>query len=232
MPRQIPWSRLFAEGLAIIVLILLAFGIQAWWDDHLDRRGERILLAGLLADLQADSLDYAEAVEEQERRILAADLLLDLAGDPGANEDGAAAAREAGMTAGEAFDHLGRGPRLETVRVSYDQITAAGISEVIGDPELRQQIARYYAVAADWTEPVGSNGDTLAAIAAFEAALNRFGFTWADGERIPAQEVLSDPTLRAVIRRSRRGSQYAAAVGTRLLSVASDLMDRVAVDLH
>ena len=32
MTRQVPWPRIFAEGLAIVVSILLAFGIQAWWE--------------------------------------------------------------------------------------------------------------------------------------------------------------------------------------------------------
>jgi hypothetical protein len=32
LARQIPWLRIAAEGVAIIVSILLAFGIQAWWD--------------------------------------------------------------------------------------------------------------------------------------------------------------------------------------------------------
>lgn len=65
-----PVARIFAERPAIIVSILLAFGIQAWWDDRLDRREERILLAGLLIDLRADSTNCAEAVERQERASL------------------------------------------------------------------------------------------------------------------------------------------------------------------
>ena len=29
---QIPWLRVFVEGVVIIGSILLAFGLQAWWD--------------------------------------------------------------------------------------------------------------------------------------------------------------------------------------------------------
>ena len=53
------------------------------------------------------------------------------------------------MTTARAFILLGIGARLETVRVSYEQITAAGMSEVIADPALRRQIARYYALAEE-----------------------------------------------------------------------------------
>jgi hypothetical protein len=35
--RKIPWGRILAEGILIVVSILLAFSIEAWWA----RRGER-----------------------------------------------------------------------------------------------------------------------------------------------------------------------------------------------
>jgi hypothetical protein len=38
-PNNIPWKRLSAEGLAIVVSILLAFWIDAWWDTRKDRVG-------------------------------------------------------------------------------------------------------------------------------------------------------------------------------------------------
>jgi len=31
--RQIPWLRVFVEGVVIVVSILLAFGIEAWWHE-------------------------------------------------------------------------------------------------------------------------------------------------------------------------------------------------------
>jgi len=35
--RSIPWPRILAERVAIVVSILLAFGIQAWWEGVQDR---------------------------------------------------------------------------------------------------------------------------------------------------------------------------------------------------
>ncbi|MEM6484515.1 MAG: hypothetical protein AAF662_05965 [Pseudomonadota bacterium] len=32
--RDIPWTKITAEGVAIVVSILLAFGIEAWWSDR------------------------------------------------------------------------------------------------------------------------------------------------------------------------------------------------------
>ena len=32
MAKQVPWLRIMAEGVVIAGSILLAFGIQAWWE--------------------------------------------------------------------------------------------------------------------------------------------------------------------------------------------------------
>jgi len=52
--RQLNWPRIFAEGVAIVVSILLAFGIQAWWDGVQEREEEQALLAGLLAEFETN----------------------------------------------------------------------------------------------------------------------------------------------------------------------------------
>ncbi len=41
MKPQIPWLRVFVEGVVIVGSILLAFGIQAWWDERQERGEER-----------------------------------------------------------------------------------------------------------------------------------------------------------------------------------------------
>lgn len=49
--HEIPWPRILAEGVAIVVSILLAFWIQAWWDDRQQQRHEQVILASLLTEL-------------------------------------------------------------------------------------------------------------------------------------------------------------------------------------
>jgi hypothetical protein len=51
--RAIPWLRILTESLAIVISILFAFSIDAWWDVRRDRDREADLLAGLLADFEA-----------------------------------------------------------------------------------------------------------------------------------------------------------------------------------
>ena len=47
------WLILAAEGAAIVVSILLAFAIDAWWEERAERKQEAALLVSLQADFQA-----------------------------------------------------------------------------------------------------------------------------------------------------------------------------------
>jgi hypothetical protein len=74
--RQIPWPRILAESVAIVVSILLAFWIQAWWDNRQEREDERAILTTLLAELsqRKAALDggnvYHRAIRESARQLL------------------------------------------------------------------------------------------------------------------------------------------------------------------
>jgi hypothetical protein len=50
-PRDISWPRILTEGTVIVASILLAFWIDAWWEDKQQRHNETVLLQALLDDL-------------------------------------------------------------------------------------------------------------------------------------------------------------------------------------
>lgn len=66
--REIPWARLLSEGAIIVASILLAFSIDAWWDDRQDREDEQAMLELLHAELGfirsslLDIQDYQAAI--------------------------------------------------------------------------------------------------------------------------------------------------------------------------
>jgi len=80
--REIPWPRILAEGAAIVVSILLAFGIQAWWDSRQSIVAERVLLEALLDDLQEKRQWLAEGRQYNEAILDAVTKLLSAANDP------------------------------------------------------------------------------------------------------------------------------------------------------
>lgn len=68
-PRSpVPWARILAESVAIVLSILLAFGIDAWADGRQARERERLILAGLEADFRG-SRDEIESVTRNFRRV-------------------------------------------------------------------------------------------------------------------------------------------------------------------
>ena len=65
MKSQIPWTRVFAEGLVIVVSILLAFGIDAWWDTRVRRADEQQVLSQLAEGLRLDREEFQQRLELQ-----------------------------------------------------------------------------------------------------------------------------------------------------------------------
>jgi hypothetical protein len=68
--RRSSWGRLLTEGLAIVASILLAFGIDAWWDDAQARSAEKEFLQTLHSELTTGR-DYLVRQIEIHKNILA-----------------------------------------------------------------------------------------------------------------------------------------------------------------
>ena len=64
---RIPWARVAVEAAAIVASILLAFAIDAWWEDSQSERQEAQILEALLEDL----LTKRDRLESQRTRLSA-----------------------------------------------------------------------------------------------------------------------------------------------------------------
>jgi hypothetical protein len=63
------WRRFLAEGLIIVLSILLAFGIDAWWDGLQESRRRDTLVSGLVSDFQATREQLASATVASEALV-------------------------------------------------------------------------------------------------------------------------------------------------------------------
>jgi hypothetical protein len=80
---DIPWKRLSAEVTVIVASILLAFSIDAWWDNRIEAEGERWLLERLRSDFTGMQHDLSVAFEDHRLTADACLALLELsASDP------------------------------------------------------------------------------------------------------------------------------------------------------
>jgi len=76
--QAMPYGRIVAEGVAIVLSILLAFAIDAAWDDHKERLQERATLSSLAADFADAKVLIDTAIVAHERYRDSARRLLEI----------------------------------------------------------------------------------------------------------------------------------------------------------
>lgn len=141
---QIQWQRITAEAAAIVVSILLAFSIQAWWDDRNELIIEQRLLKALLVEFEQNGELLRQAREQYERRYTDAIRILELMdGDP------------AEIAVAE-FEELVRSllwrRTFHLESGAHDGLLAAGELSLIRDEALRSRLAAWPSYVAEWTE--------------------------------------------------------------------------------
>lgn len=142
--QGIPLRRLIIESLAVVLSILLAFSIDAWWDGHKERRRERDLFLGLLEDFEASRAGLEARLTLARRMAQGTSLLLELV-DTGA-----------GTRAMEVPDSLVLavlgGPTYEPDTNTLDAAVASGEIDLITNQELRAELATWRRTLADTGE--------------------------------------------------------------------------------
>jgi hypothetical protein len=141
LPRQVPWPRIVAEGIAIIVSILLAFAIQAWWEGRQLRAVEGEILAGLASDFRAN--------QEQLRFITR---LLDGIQRPLADLEDLAPERLDQVTDGEFGMALQGTPTFDSRDATLDATISSGNLGTIRDSHLRDLLAEWKSQIEDLSE--------------------------------------------------------------------------------
>ena len=141
--RQIPWRRILVEGAVIVVSILLAFAIDAWWTNHIEQQREREQLVSMRAEFQAGLLGLDEvltSVQGHAENVESFIALLKAAGD------------EPALIPGPL---LGSAITWRTSDVStstLDALMASGDLNLLRNVELRANLAGLPAFLLDVTE--------------------------------------------------------------------------------
>ena len=133
MKAQIPWLRVFVEGVVIVGSILLAFGLQAWWDGRADRQTELTILREMHTALSAD-FEFLENTLDQFREIESrTEVILShmRSGAPYSDSLDAYFGAVYGYHSGE------------TNKAGYESLKSQGLG-LISDDGLRSHVARVY----------------------------------------------------------------------------------------
>lgn len=141
---QIPWLRIGAESVLIVASILLAFGIDAWWDGRSTAHERSRYLAALVDDftVNAERLDSLEAIHAQTLDV--ALTLLAMSGPDAQVSD----------TSGVATLLRGvmRQPTYAPVTGTIDALVQAGYLNRIGNDSLEAELASWDEELRDYAE--------------------------------------------------------------------------------
>ena len=129
MNRQVPWLRVFVEGVVIVGSILLAFGLQAWWDGVQARATERSYLLSL-----GEEFRQARPQPMRERSIRYVAALIDQTQGERLAEPDSLYRWTTGLSQQIEFD---------PPRAVFDDLVSAGATQLIRSDSLRRAFARY-----------------------------------------------------------------------------------------
>ncbi len=144
--QKIPWPRVLGEGVIIVVSILLAFWIQAWWDDRQESIEEQSLLRQLKSEFEENAVLLADKRAGHEAARVAGLRLLSVMGpDAEVEELGIESARNALITILllRTFDP-GTG--------ALSTVISSGKLDLISSEELRTDLASWPARYQDISE--------------------------------------------------------------------------------
>ena len=129
------WGRVVAEALVIVLSILLAFGIEAWWSARGERHAEVEALQGLRDDFVENLGRLASGKSEHVEIRDASVRLLAMTGpdaDPPVSD----------LVMDTLVMALIGGPKVFPVTATYDALIASGRIELLESPALRLELAR------------------------------------------------------------------------------------------
>jgi len=142
--RSIQWRRIAVESGAVILSILLAFSIDALWDQHQERTREDVLLRGILADYRASRPNLAERLDLALRMARTTAMLRDLV-------SGRTGGTPLTVPDSLILGVLG-GPTYEPATNTLDAALGSGEIELIRSDEIRAELATWRRTLLDTTE--------------------------------------------------------------------------------
>ncbi len=137
---RIDWRRVFVEGTVIVVSILLAFAIDAWWDGRKDRAAERQLLASIERDLLDSRSELLRVMEFQQTHGVSLDRFVD------------ASPAELAVLAEDSARFMLRRFLLTATFQPFDAALRARDLSVITDPRIREGVLSWLAHSEDVLE--------------------------------------------------------------------------------
>ncbi len=142
--QKISWRRIAIEATAIVGSILLAFSIDAWWQDRNEIDLEQRLLAGLKVEFEQNEKLLRQAVDFYRQRYLeTVEILEYLEKDLTEIDEAEFEQLISGLLSKRSF-HLESG--------AHDGLVVSGELNLIRDDKLRSRLAAWPSYVSEWSE--------------------------------------------------------------------------------
>ena len=141
---EIPWKRITVEAVAIVASILLAFAIDAWWQDRNEVELERRLVTALLAEFEQNSELLRQEKIHYEQRYMDALRILEYL------QQGTTSSDHAELE--ELFRGFLIAGTLHLESGAHDGLLGSGELSLIRDEELRNRLAAWPSYVNEWSE--------------------------------------------------------------------------------
>lgn len=142
--KQAVTPYLLVQGVAVVLSILLAFAIDAWWDAHKERQRQQELLLELREEFESNRPGLESRVTLARRMLEGTGRFLELLDTP-------SPAQVVAVPHAEVFAVLG-GPTYEPVMNALDAAIASGEIANVADDRLRAELATWRRLLKDANE--------------------------------------------------------------------------------
>lgn len=129
---------LLIEGVVIVLSILLAFAIDAWWDERQERVLESEILLGLQQEFAGNKTDLEERIGRHHEMLNSHLVLLEAAHQGYWQSEG--------LSIDRAFAHLASPPTTDLGSGVLDALISAGRLGVLSSRELRVRLAAWKSI--------------------------------------------------------------------------------------
>jgi hypothetical protein len=143
LTNQVPWLRVSVEGFVIVVSILLAFGIEAWWDGVQQRQREQLYLVQLHEDLAGAASMLESTLRWSENSVRAIERIVPLF----------AQGRMPDADTASFVADLYQASRLYTTAAGtsvFEDLDSGDDISLIGDPALRRSLSSLVASSSSY----------------------------------------------------------------------------------
>ena len=135
---RIPWPRLLAESVVVVLSILLALAVDTWWSERQDRFLERAELEGIRAQLMETHELLQGVILSDEASLASTERLI----------EAAAAAGDGSITVTDSLlRRQGITTRFEPSLSRFESVVASGRLALVQNDELRASIAAWPRIA-------------------------------------------------------------------------------------